>query len=76
MGEQRSRTVNDQEGDASARPTIPEPSPSRRYRVVTNEERERDTIPPNDDPALTDDERIKKAHFEAIKRLRRTLSGR
>jgi hypothetical protein len=73
MGEQRSRIGTDHAGDASARPTVP--APSGRYLIAADHERERETIPPSAEHALTDDERLKKAQFEAIKLLRRTLSG-
>jgi hypothetical protein len=37
---------------------------------------ERETIPPSHEQALTDEERMARAKFEAIKLLRRKLSGR
>lgn len=74
MGQPRSRIASDQVGDISSRPTVPAPGPSGRYRLTPNEERE--TIPASAERALTDDERIATAQFEAIKLLRRALRGR
>jgi hypothetical protein len=75
MGEERSRAGKRYPAhDIFERPTMPAPNMSGRYRWSANDARE--TIAPTGDGAVTDDQRVAKATFEAIKLLRRTLSGR
>jgi hypothetical protein len=74
MGEERSRAAKcDPAQDVLERPTMPAPKLSGRYRWAANDDRE--AIPSSSENAVIDDERITKAKFEAIKLLRRALSG-